>query len=159
MAPQIRFPPQDFETIIKILAEALKLPEAAEHDPAEVGEEKGGGLVVSTPAPIPGVSPSFAKEFNATTRHVLGIGGNNGNGGARSLSIGKARIQPARADLQALAASGRGVGWFLKLASTAVALLGAEDSGLTRTAWRKAGEMLAPDPHGQALQSLSVTQV
>ncbi|CAM9557915.1 unnamed protein product [Scytosiphon promiscuus] len=70
----------------------------------------------------------------------------------------RCRSTSALADLKELAASGRSVGWFLRLASTAVGLLRDEDRGLTRRAVVRAGELLAPDTHALALQSLAVTQ-
>lgn len=52
------------------------------------------------------------------------------------------------------------MGWFCRLASTAVSLLReGEDRGLTRAVLARAGELIAPDVHAQALRGLSVTQV
>lgn len=51
------------------------------------------------------------------------------------------------------------MGWFLRLASTAVGLLGDGERGVTRRALLRAGEMMALDAHGQALRGLTVIQV
>lgn len=125
---------------------------------------------------LPGIgifSTAFARDFNATTRQVLlgaaaaptassnnnthGTSGNVARNTAFASSFGAMRS--ATGELRALAASGRSVGWFLRLASTAVSLLEEGDRGVTKVAWIRAGEMMAPDPHAQALRSLSVTQV
>lgn len=134
--------------------------------------------ILSTPTPTPkysatGVTVAFAREFNAITRQTLfgqessatTSNSSSNSGGGSSRSYGSAGMRSAAVDLRTLAASGRSVGWFLRLASTAVGLLGSGsagvggDRGLTRQALLRAGEMLAPDPHAQALRSLSVTQV
>eukprot|EP00903_Cladosiphon_okamuranus_P007077 g6877.t1 len=153
---QIRFPRQDLDSIVSILADALTVPE---------GNNKDKDDNSNSCAPPAGVSPAFARDFNATTRQTLaarpnsttttgtGSGSSAPRPGSFSSSSGS-----ALADLKELAASGRSVGWFLRLASTAVGLLRDDERGLTRRAVVRAGEMLAPDSHTQALQSLSVTQ-
>ncbi|CAN0404088.1 unnamed protein product, partial [Discosporangium mesarthrocarpum] len=92
---------------------------------------------------VPGVSLSFVKEFNATTQSLFHPG--EGEGGAR-------------ADIKSMAAAGRDIGWFMRLTSTAVALLGPGDKGLTLRALRRARDMLAPDPYTEVLPDLSVTE-
>ncbi|CBJ33071.1 conserved unknown protein [Ectocarpus siliculosus] len=153
---QIGFPRQALDTIVSILAGALTLPGGND----ENDDDEGG----ESPPPPPGVSAAFARDFNAVTRQTLGgakngvtssaanSGGGGGGGGAqRSASS-------ALPDLKDLAASGRSVGWLLRLASTAVGLLRDDEKGVTRRALARAGEMLAPDSHSLALRSLSVTQ-
>lgn len=82
------------------------------------------------------------------------------NGEGLGLAPAGDSLKAATAELRALAESGRSVGWFLRLASVAVSLLReGEDKGLTRAALKRAAEMIAPDPHAQALRALSVTQV
>lgn len=167
---QICFPREDFGTLLTILADALKLPESEEGHADAAGEGTGSSegscevpaetnCVAAVPASLAGVSAAFAREFNAVTRHVLGVGPEERDKGVRSPYPTPSSVQSARADLQAIAASGRSAGWFVKLASIAVALLSEGDKGVTRAVWARAAEMLAPDPHAQALRSLSVTQV
>lgn len=151
--PQVQFPHQDFDTIASILIDALTVPEGGEQD---------DGTDDAPPLPA-GVTAAFARDFNAITRQtILGSAGGSAHASVRS----------ANADLKALAASGKNVGWFLRLASIALGLLGAYSAmlgsasgpvaverGLTREVLVRAAEMLAPDPHEQALRSLTVTQV
>lgn len=91
---------------------------------------------------------------------------------------GSATPQSTNAHIKAFAATGRSVGWFLRLMSTAVGLIGIGSSagkgggtaavgrgaersgrGLTSQEILRAGAMLASDPHALALRSLSATQV
>lgn len=167
---QIRFPPQDLDTIVSILADALAVPEgkAADNIGGDDGDDENTDD--NNCPPPPGVSAAFAREFNAVTRQTLAAKSTGGGGGGGGGDAGRCRVvggapqlgspsPSALADLKELAASGRSVGWFLKLASTAVGLLQDEERGLTRRAVVRAGKMLAADTHTQALQSLSVTQV
>ena len=182
--PQVRLPPQGFETLCAILEDALTIPEGQDGDstspcavpsPSFSSPAAGAAVAaVAVAAPrLPGVSAAYARRFNTVTCQTLGVVSTSSVSGSVACSDGRvARIRSARADLKALAASGRSIGWFLRLASTAVALLGvagiggaaaggtgAGEPGLTRQALVRAAEMLAPDPHAQALRSLSVTQV
>ncbi|CAB1101080.1 unnamed protein product [Ectocarpus sp. CCAP 1310/34] len=156
---QIGFPGQDLDTIVSILAGALTLPGGSNEDDDD--DDEGS----ESPPPPPGVSAASAREFNAVTRQTLG-GAKNGvtsaaadsSGGGGGSSGAQRSASSALPDLKELAASGRSVGWFLRLASTAVGLLRDDEKGVTRRALARAGEMLAPDSHALALRSLSVTQ-
>lgn len=160
----MRLPPQDFETLLAILSDALTIPEGEGDDTTAGGDD-------NPPSQVPCVTASFARRFNAITRQTLGSGAGGGSSSTMSgfaSGIGREGTRSARVDLKALASSGRSIGWFLRLASTAVALIGVggdvgggggEFLGLTRQALLRAAEMLAPDPYDLALRSLSVTQV
>lgn len=157
---QISFPRQDLDTIVSILAGALTLPGGNDDDDDGEGSK--------SPPPPPGVSAAFARDFNAVTRQTLGGAKNGatssaangrGSGGSSGGNSAQRFASSTLPDLKDLAASGRSVGWFLRLASTAVGLLRDDEKGVTRRALARAGEMLAPDSHALALRSLSVTQV
>eukprot|EP00752_Nemacystus_decipiens_P011241 g9990.t1 len=163
---QIRFPRQDLNSIVSILADALTVPEGNDNDDNNNSNRKDG-------PPPAGVTAAFARRFNATTRQTLAAKPNSttttsstittsGNSVQRSASSSSSSFSSscasALADLKDLAASGRSVGWFLTLASTAVGQLRDHERGLTRRAVVLAGKMLAPDSHTEALRSLSVTE-
>ncbi|CAM9937193.1 unnamed protein product, partial [Sphacelaria rigidula] len=174
---QIRFPPLSFDTLLAVLEEALTVPitpaEGSSEQPVvareDASEDRGIPRDDAVSCLVPGVSTSFAREFNSIMRQASAnpfflfcvcAFNNTGGGGAVRLRTSGSNAGAATADLRALAASGRSVDWFFKLASTAISLLReGQDRGLTRAAFVRAGEMLEPDSHTQALRSVSVTQV